>query len=188
MRHQPTSLLLALFIGVLVSLPVTADANCTRVPGLTTSIQAFLLDAGAAHAAGRGVMPLKDFLIGITDISQSDMQALKARNPIVWVKENHDGGKFSNAGPQDILVQGIFASTNTYFKIPKIVQGTYLFSANSVQIVYDPSYRMQVGEGFLGLTAFRSINHTVTTANELTFFFGSNASGDPDRCYLATSN
>jgi hypothetical protein len=188
MRRQLIALHLAVFAGAFVSLPAAADANCRRVPGLSASIQAFLLDAGAVHAAGGGVIPLKDLLIGITDISHSDMQALKARNSIAWVKENDEGGKFSNAGPQDISFQGVFASTDTYFKIPKTVRGTYLVFSNSVQIIYDPQYRMEVGEKILGMKAFRSINHTVTTANQLTFFFGSNASGDPDRCYLATDN
>jgi hypothetical protein len=188
MRCQLIALHLTIFAGAFVSLPAAADANCRRVPGLSTPIQAFLLDAGAVHAAGGGVMPLKDFLIGITDISHSDMQELKARAPIAWVKETDAGGKFSNAGPQDISFQGIFASTETYFRIPRTVRGTYSILSNGVQIVYDPQYRMEVGEKILGMKAFRSINHTVTTANQLTFFFGSNASGDPDRCYLATDH
>src|SRR6185369_5841392 len=109
------------------------------------------------------------------------------RPPVQIAPQGDRGGSFTNRGPKHLHIDGVFAGRATFFDIPKMVAGTYAVTADSVTLTYDPAHAVRVGETFLGVRFSKTINHSVVTRQRLDYYFDSNSSGPPDRCYNLTA-
>ena len=188
--------LLAIALGLCPA--ARAATDCVDVPGIGPEIAKFLDEVKAAQAAGQGTLPLMDVLFGVTQISPDDLKALGRREAVKVTKRAESGGDYSNRGPKKITVAGIFAAQETFFRIPKLVAGTYVLTPSSgstpsdgrldgVTLNYDPAHTVELGESVMGMHFFKPIHHTVITRDGLAFFLDTNAGPDPDRCYRAVA-
>ena len=166
--------------------PARAATECKSVAGIGPEIAKFLDEVAVAQAAGQGQLPLTDVLFGVTGISADDQKKLGRRAPIEVTRRDPNNGDYTNLGPKTITIQGIFAEQETYFRIPKQVQGKYTIGADGgVTLLYDPEYTVELGEPHLGIRFFAPIHHTAITPGGIAFFLDNNAGPDPDRCYHA---
>ena len=165
-----------------------ANANCAGVPGISEPIDILLRRIHQAQAAGEGILAVEDVLIGVTEISPADHRALAARGPIKLTKRDESGGEFVNSGPQPIAIQGVFASTKTFFKIAQTVRGRYLLSNQGVTLFYDFPHIIQLGQKVLGVTVFKILDHSVVSHDLLSLYFQKDPGQEPDRCYVAVGD
>jgi hypothetical protein len=160
-----------------------AEGDCIPVADIGPSIEKFLGEVHAAQAAGAGALPFGDVLFGITGIDAHDQQSIANRGPVEVTKRDANGGDYESRGPKRMTVEGVFAERNTLFRIPKLVLGRYALSDEGVILIYDPAHTIEVGESILGVKFFKTVNHTVITRTQLSYFFDANAGDIPDRCY-----
>ena len=173
-----------LLIGV--AMPARAD-DCLPAPGVSVAAGQFIETVGNLQRQGSGTLPIGAALFGFQGISDANQQALAQRPPVQVTKQSDQGGSFANRGPKHLHIDGVFAGRATFFDIPKAVAGSYAVTAESVTLTYDPAHAVKVGETFLGVKFSKTINHSVVTRQRLDYYFDSNASGPPDRCYDLTA-
>ena len=184
---------LAVFIAGLAVAPAHAATDCVDVPGIGPEIAKFLDEVKAAQTAGQGTLPLMDVLFGVTEISADDQKALDRRGAVQVTKRDESGGDYLNRGPKKITVTGIFATEETFFRIPKLVAGRYALkigaagSLDGVTLNYDPAHTVELGASVMGMHFFKPIHHTVISREGLAFYLDTNTGPDPDRCYRAVA-
>jgi hypothetical protein len=172
--------------------PAKAD-GCKRAPGMAASIDKFIDEVYRMQVSGQGSLPVADALFGIDKINAEDLRDLNAREPIRVTRAEETGddeanGVFRNAGPKSVVINGNFAKSSTFFDIPPLVSGSYISTPDSLTLIYDPDHAVKVGQTFLGMKFSRTINHTVITRRQLSYFFDANRDGAPDRCYQLVDN
>jgi hypothetical protein len=170
----------------IAAVPAQAATECRPVRGIGPEIAKFLDEVAKAQAAGQGSLPLRDVLFGITDIKADGEKALDGRPTVELTPHGAGGGDFLNQGPQKVVIEGVFAEQETYFRMPPQVSGRYTVDADgSVTLHYDPKHTVDLGEPHIGMRFFKGTHHTVITRDGVAFFLDNNAGPDPDRCYLA---
>jgi hypothetical protein len=191
-RHR-TVPLFALIFALLpfATPPAHAATTCKPVPGIGPEIAKFLDQVAVAQAAGQGTVPLRDVLFGVTDIDAEGQKALDGRALVHLYPRDATGGDYTNQGPEEITIEGVFAEQETYFRMPPLVKGRYTIDApdgvsiGGVTLHYDPEHTVDLGEPHIGMRFFKGTHHTVITRDGVAFFLDQNTGPDPDRCYRA---
>ena len=193
-RISPFALILALLPLAplsIASVPAQAATECRPVRGIGREIAKFLDEVAVAQAAGQGSLPLRDALFGVTDINADGEKALDGRAVVELTPHGAGGGDFLNQGPEKVVIEGVFAEQETYFRMPPQVKGRYTIDAQdgvkigSVTLHYDPEHTVDLGEPHIGMRFFKATHHTVITRDGVAFFLDNNSGPDPDRCYRA---
>jgi hypothetical protein len=180
------TLTLILTLLPLTALPAGAETVCRPVRGIGPEIAKFLDEVAVAQAAGQGTLPLRDALFGVTDINAEGEKALDGRAVVHLTPRDATGGDYTNEGPEQVTIDGVFAEQITYFRMPRLVKGRYTIGANgSVTLLYDPKHTVDLGEPHIGMRFFKPTHHTVITREGVAFFLEKNAGPNPDRCYRA---
>jgi hypothetical protein len=186
-------LALTLALLPLTAVPVHAATTCKSVPGIGPQIAKFLDQVAVAQAAGQGTVPLRDVLFGVTGIDAEGEKALDGRALVHLTPRDATGGDYTNEGPEEITIEGVFAEQETYFRMPPLVKGRYEIDApdgvhiGGVTLHYDPEHTVELGEPHVGIRFFKGTHHTVITRDGVAFFLDQNTGPDPDRCYRAVA-
>jgi hypothetical protein len=184
-RTVPFFTLILAFLPI-AAVPAHAATACKPVPGIGPQIAKFLDEVAAAQAAGQGTLPLRDVLFGVTGIDAEGQKALDGRALVHLTPRDATGGDYTNEGPEEITIEGVFAEQETYFRMPPKVQGRYTIGADGgVTLLYDPEHAVDLGEPHVGIRFFKATHHTVITRDGVAFFLDQNTGPDPDRCYRA---
>jgi len=162
--------------------------GCKRATNMAPSINKFIDEVYRLQLAGQGTLPVTHALFGFEKISADDLRDLNARPPIEVTREDDDNGVFRNEAPKPMIITGNFAKADTFFDIPPLVSGSYISTPDSLTLIYDPGHAVKVGQTFLGMKISRTLNHTVITRQQLSYFFDANSGDKPDRCYQLVDN
>lgn len=174
-------------LGLLVlTRPAAADPDCRPAGDITPGLQKLIHEFQDAERTGSGALSVEDFLVGVTDIAPQDRADLDRRGAVKVAKTGPSEGSVANDGQKQLQFEGIFASRQTFFRVPQHIQSRFHTAPDKLTLYYEASHALQLGEALplIGIPVFLTVNHVVITPNRLYFFWGSNSSDEPDRCYI----
>ena len=175
-----------LFAASLVTTPAAADPDCRKAGDIAPGLQKLIREFQSADHSGVAALSVEDFLVGVTQIAPPDRADLDRRGSVKVAKTGPSEGSVNNDGQKQLQFEGIFASRQTFFRVPQHIQSRFHLAADKLTLSYDSEHALQLGEAipFVGIPVFLTVNHVVVTRDRLYFFWGSNSGDDPDRCYV----
>ena len=182
---------LAAALALLVSFaPGSADAEtaCRPAGNISPGLLKLLHEFQAADRTGGTVLPVQDFIVGVSDIAAADQAALAHRGLVTATKTGANEGSVRNDGQALIEFQGIFARRQTFFRVPQHIRAHYRAAANEVTLYYESGGALQLGEALplIGIPVYRTVHHVVISPDKLLFYWGDGSSEEPDRCYVTS--
>lgn len=185
--RRTVALWLAIFVAaLLVNTPAAADPDCRKAGDIAPGLQKLIREFQSADHNGTAALAVEDFLVGVTKIPPPDRADLDRRGSVKVAKTGPSEGSVNNDGQAQLQFEGIFASRQTFFRVPQHIQSRFHLAADKLTLYYDAAHALQLGEAlpFVGIPVFLTVNHVVITPDRLYFFWGSNSGDDPDRCYV----
>ena len=160
--------------------------DCRAAGPIGGGLRKLIREFAAATPGQVKAAPVQDFLVGVSGISADAEHALLARGPSRISAKGAAEGDLASDGPQQLQFEGIFAGRQTFFRVPQTIRAQYHVSQGTLTIAYKAGNAIQLGEAvpLVKIPVFRSINHVVVAPDRLLFFWGDNADGEPDRCYV----
>jgi hypothetical protein len=169
-----------------LTLPTAADPDCRSAGNIAPGLQKLIHEFQDAERTGAAALSVEDFLVGVTDIAAQDRADLDRRGAVKVAKTGPSEGSVANDGQKQLQFEGLFAGRQTFFRVPQHIQSRFHTAPDKLTLYYEPSHALQLGEALplIGIPVFLTVNHVVITPNRLFFFWGSNSSDQPDRCYI----
>lgn len=161
--------------------------DCETATETRASVEHFLDQAQEAQDAGQGDISINDVLVGVTNISDDDQQALDARDQVKMTRSDATHGTYESRGPERIAIEGLFAGKETLFRIPKLASGHYELTLDGATLTYDTDHMVEVGLSLVGIHVYKDVHRQVITRDRMAFFFAGNDGSEPDRCYIIKS-
>jgi hypothetical protein len=178
--------LAALSLLVSFGLVSPALAYCRKAGPISAGLTKLIDDFASVTPQHQGSATVRDFLVGVSKIPPKAMAALTQRAPAVITAHGDGVGSVAEAGATKLQFTGIFARHKTFFRVPEQIHGHYRVAHGMLTLYYNPGGAMALGEAIpiIGIPFFRHINHVEITPTRILFFWGTNAHGTADRCYL----
>ena len=173
-----------------LSLATPAFAYCRKAGPISAGLKKLISEFARVAPGHTGKATVQDFLVGVSKIPPQAMAALTQRAPAVITAHGKGVGSVADQGATRLQFSGIFARHKSFFRVPEYIHGHYRVAHGMLTLYYNPGGALALGEPIplLGIPFFRHINHVEITARRILFFWGTNAHGRPDRCYVAESD
>lgn len=179
-------------VGLLVSFGLVspASADCRDAGPISAGLRKLIDEFAQVSPGHAGKAPVEDFLVGVTQIPPGAESALRRRPPADITARAPGEGSVSDIGTSMLQFSGIFARNKTFFRVPQHIEGQYRVTHDKLTLYYKHGGALELGEAIplLGIPVFRHVNHIEITPDRLLFYWGDNAHGAPDRCYVVGQN
>ncbi|MGC8536895.1 MAG: hypothetical protein ACP5QR_15420 [Rhizomicrobium sp.] len=163
-----------------------ALAYCRKAGPISAGLKKLIDEFSQVAPGHSGEATVQDFLVGVSKIPPKAMAALARRAPAIITADGPGEGSVAETGATKLQFSGIFARNETYFRVPQHIEGHYRVTKNKLTLYYKHGGALELGEAIplIGIPVFRRVNHVEITPDRLLFFWGDNAHGTPDRCYV----
>ncbi|HEY2013238.1 MAG TPA: hypothetical protein VGH38_07025 [Bryobacteraceae bacterium] len=181
---------MGILLSQFIAFAALAMPDCRPAGPIGAGLRKLVREFGEARPGQTGSAAVQDFLIGVSGIPSASQAALVQRGPTHILAKAAGEGDLASDGPQALQFEGVFARTRTFFRVPQQIRAQYRASGRTLTIAYKEGAAIELGEAvpLVGVPVYRRINHVVITPDRLLFFWGSNASDEPDRCYVPSAN